>query len=428
MLNVLKCARPRRRFAANNWKEWDKPWLFASIFLHCHDILLRLLPLVLQSEDGDQPDEHELREQADANHGVRRNDDDDEVMQKRQEQAQHKRSTRDLLARENVKDELFILTAALRPELRLMSVVLHENGSQWQWEQMRQQDRTGRREYIVQKFHRQHYLDPALLDLGTILADDAAWPQLSRTVRNASFIARCVLRCGAVLHELMGKSTKAFPYRLFELIDGNEDLAIEIAGLPACVVDPFTQEFRRQFPTAQALMSDAAQAILTALASAEECTTFSTERAHSVNLRRQLARASTHSAELAFLSVRHQRRAAVPWMDTWLQEQHEEAKHDDDRPKKVGRKRKRAQPKRRGGGGAWRAYQHVQSEGLRLNPRQLAEGYRRLTDEQRAFYTRLGEAGTRAHALGSRAFPAHHRHGQAVHVEVTTHVTKEPIY
>ena len=65
--------------------------------------------------------------------------------------------------------------------------------------------------------------------------------------------------------------------------------------------------------------------------------------------------------------------------------------------------------KRTGGGGPFRAFVHMEASGTKMDAdsmRDLGRRYRALSQEQRAFYQAIGEAGSSCHRAGLGAFAA----------------------
>ena len=371
---LLSLTRPRRKFAANNWLEWQKSWLFAGIFSSCHQLLFQLVPRVVEAESLKQPRgeaAEERRDNADF-------DDNNEMARRREEETQHRRSTLELVNNSSVKDELFIMFRALRAEMKLMASILAPSTPKWQMKEMMKLAGGEACTYAVLQCYEGVHFDKMLAEIGDLLSDDLHWNFVSRTEYNAALLWRHVLRAGATLHQLSVTTSQTFPYKAFKLLRQNPADAEELQALPGCVLDSFTAALRDRFATAESLLSDQFLCLLASIALRIDCSTFSTETKHSINLRQVLARAQTHAPEIELLGVRHQRCSSLPWMSALpnlARHPPSSAGNDGDehadRPKR-GRKRTRHKT-RRGGGGAWRAFQSIRSAGQRLNPVALAQ-------------------------------------------------------
>ena len=158
----------------------------------------------------------------------------------------------------------------------------------------------------------------------------------------------------------------------------------------------------RRFDTPAKLISEDCVQILSAMAALIQTSTYSTERLHSVNLRRSKTRVHARRMSAAEIAKKHASAAAPTWLLKHVLEPSQpkvagkrgrpcETKHDEqaqDQPV--------AKKKRPGAGGAFRAFMHVNARNQRLSRElcaDLAEQYRQLSPQQKDYYVRLGQAG-----------------------------------
>ena len=239
------------------------------------------------------------------------------------------------------------------------------------------------------------------------------------TENAASLIFAVYLRAAALACYELELPFAAYPYKLVKLLcphsddearqaQWEEDAAVFLT-CPPCCLDAFSAQFQSTFPTWISIQSLECQQMLEALFLEVDCTTYSTERAHSSNARRVRTRTSTHQLTLAQTALCQAE--AVPHAChrfQSLQQGH------------TGHKRKRAfvadhnveedeeACKSKGYGGAWRAFLHCRAQGPgRKSFSTLAENYRELSPESHRHYEELGKEATvlrRNYGL-SRAFP-----------------------
>ena len=129
-----------------------------------------------------------------------------------------------------------------------------------------------------------------------------------------------------------------------------------------------------------------------------EGTTFTTERLHSKNGRRTLARRMTHQQDVAGLAAFHQSMAAPRWATDFI------TPSPADRAKPKAAVKKAA--KSRGGGGAWRAMVHAKrslpdESGHKPTFRELGVIYRSLSAEEQERYQDIGAKATKLRKLVS---------------------------
>ena len=244
----------------------------------------------------------------------------------------------------------------------------------------------------------------------------AEWPwkmslYLLRSAIHGFFPKLFHTRAGACTWQLIAVRVQQCPYLVFGLLHSAsaEAVAASLLDLPRCRLDSFTQALLAEYDSVQRLLSTELKELLGCIASMLQTCTYNTERMHSKNLRRARKRHSTNTADVKHIALAHMSRAALPCF-----RMPKTGKQD------VARKRKRGRPSsshtvgaeepprkaRRGGGGAWRAYQHHMGGGTRFTAssvRLLAQQYRALDLETKAFYRQLGRAGDPNHTALSRS-------------------------
>ena len=205
---------------------------------------------------------------------------------------------------------------------------------------------------------------------------------------------------------------------LLESGDAREQAIAEYLSAPSCLLDEFSQDFRRRHGTPESLRDDEARAELQLLFSTLIGNTFETERLHSKNLRQKRSRVMTHGADINDIGVNHTAWCA-PHMAESLCTQAFGRRQSARTCKKKGNSiaalesAKRVQKKvlRCGGGGAWRTFVHMESrqrssEALtqknELRPGRvlragLGRKYRQLTAAQRRRLNVLGRRATFMH-------------------------------
>ena len=273
-----------------------------------------------------------------------------------------------------------------------------------------------------------------------MLASPHMWDHLVRSELLACRLVQTILRMVSVVFQRCVVPTRTFPERMFQLAArtdgaGRAAMAEDIIAAPVCTKDELTLWFLELFPTVHQMLGVEATAFITSLMSVPDGHTYSTERAHSCNLRSTKLRVQTHRADLAWLAAPHQHSARAPWVGHVKPPKLQRL----DRPR--GRKRRRSQataavaeqgqrpgglevaaaerdcireadraeqgddrpeqPKRHGAGGAWRAYLH--STGQKASA-VAAGNYRRLSQEGRLFFEELGRQGTAAARAGVMGF------------------------
>ena len=339
-------------------------------------------------------------------------------------------------------DLLFVLMKSLAPEIDLMHATLQLASVKWSMKEMVKMQETGRRGYGLQTMSKESWFASFMTASMTMLRTPGTWDHLLHSEMLSHKMSLTVLRMTTVIYELCFLPSRLFPQRLYqlaELSEGRREIAAGIIDAAACTKDPFTLWFQGLYPTVEQMVSPEATALLTSLMSMSDGHTYSTERAHSRNLRHSKLRVQTHRVDLAWLSAPHQHAACAPWAPELHPQDNvlglgararrgakrkrrgvrqvvaggnvEIPEPDPDRDVVLGARAEEEaelqaggaprRVKRRGAGGAWRAFLH--GTGLQASP-EAAAAYRNLSEERMAFFSNLGQQGTAAARTGLMGF------------------------
>eukprot|EP00971_Amphidinium_carterae_P212144 4209867-Amphidinium_carterae.1 len=227
------------------------------------------------------------------------------------------------------------------------------------------------------------------------------------------------MRAGAVIHQLVHCRVKQYPYKLFQLLNRDNnivELAETILQTPTCMQDSFTAHVLKKYNTSHKLAGEEAFVFLELVARKSMCTTYTTERLHSRNFRRAKSRTMTQKIDLNDLALPHLAHAGPHFSHEILHKQSKDKEQNNQKAsKKYGRPCKRKAPectddgagvaepptRKRGGGGAWRAFQQLQLQGQKFTGpivKELSEKYKHLSDEEKLHYKEVGRAGWSTYA------------------------------
>ena len=216
-------------------------------------------------------------------------------------------------------DKLYVLLTALRPQMRLMAKAIDITGSRSEVHRLHTAATTGERRFRIEEFYNGSdpgkWLHNYQSELWGLLSSQEAWSLCIQDEASASNIVRLCLKASAVAYELIHWRCKAFPIRLFKILD-DRGAAEEIIGVfnsSTCLLDDFSLAHISAFPSASALCSQESIQILSAVAGQFQGSIYSTESLHSRNARRAKHRL-THHLSLRHLAMWHQVRAQPAWM------------------------------------------------------------------------------------------------------------------
>ena len=232
-------------------------------------------------------------------------------------------------------------------------------------------------------------------------------PPSSCTVATRALAFRCLARMGCAHEKLLGSRHKGCPYKTFLLLL-DPGKAAEVAGMPDCLVDPWTSALRKEYP---GLVGEEVQQILYTLASLVRVDISHVESRHA-SVRRMLTGRSvqTHPLSLQDLSAQ------------WVFQQHRTRRSRLGGPKvpagqqvppgpagkraaarkgvKKREKQGKTKAKRTGRGGPWRAWMRLRTRGQpfrSIDHAGEAAAYRAAATANTEAYqaaVRLGRVGT----------------------------------
>ncbi|CAE7245881.1 unnamed protein product, partial [Symbiodinium sp. CCMP2456] len=229
-------------------------------------------------------------------------------------------------------------------------------------------------------------------------------------------------RCGSSHYQLLERFR--YPTQLFAALLGSSTLH----DAPECMLDELSYKFRKKY-TRSELLKPEAQACLHGIATMWDLDICAIEARHA-SIRRfvNLFSNQTTGPDLPFVSAKfvlqQQSLQNLAFASSQMQQQSRVGRKARARKKTkktvpVAKDRPR-KPKRRQPGGAWNAFQHVRSMGVRCNKeigRRLSLEYKSLSDADASYFRELGRAAKIAGISGFRPFPQAQRvRSQAVAV------------
>ena len=246
---------------------------------------------------------------------------------------------------------LVITLICLRPLHRLMTDFLHLFSERWEKKQKQtamDPTSTGRSFRVVELYNG--------VQLGTffrgvrdrLLQPQAGLPMMAFTRSVQCLMFRILSRSACAAQQLLHDVHRACPFRLFAGLQGEVE---DVLNVEECMQCDLTRELLRKFPTADALRSPGAQAVLAALAEHMGHDVLSVERKHASNRRVVVMRsAQTWPLDFAMLSAQWVNRQQGLQRASFLQHAHG--------PERKKRGRVMKPRKKKLAGGAWRAYIH----------------------------------------------------------------------
>ena len=224
------------------------------------------------------------------------------------------------------------------------------------------------------------------------------WSMFTPSERMRSTLLRLTMRPSAVCFQLVLVRSQENPFALFKLLDPASDkdtLANQLLQTPPCTLDAFTKAFTHIFDTVDKVKGDDALEVLRLIAVQSRCSTYSTERLHSRNLRRAKSRAVTHHISVADLALPHLAYSGPTFLHDIVNEPVQD-RHSRKRTHPPGEDKPSNKKLRTGGGGAWRAFIHHRLGGRKLTGplvQALRDDYHTLTINEKRYYNELGMAG-----------------------------------
>ena len=417
-------------FARNSWADWRRNLLFIALGEAMHGLGTSTFLKAFAGAEQDGPDEeaeagallttwvteqpHVPETQAPSGSGL-----DDSYESLRKEKAACLRKAVAMFESRDWFEQLWFMVSSLEPQKHLMTTLLHWTSEAWDLEQMTHKLASQPRLIRCMELLCQIPQEQMFRDCLAILASQDVCSHLPETERRRSVLLRTCMTSPAYIWQLISTRFASFPWRLLFLLgDRTLQCAEELLSRRACLRDSFAEEFFRRFPTPQELIGDESWFLLHTLAAMMMTTTYSTERAHSRNAKRNRARQS-HKADVQYLALSHTAVAGLPFLRNEVAQQLLEkgpAKKKDAKDSRslgtdshvdVGepaQKRskhclKETDKKRSGhsgGGGPWRAYVHINSAGRRFSgadSQTLSQSYKSLSVEEKQYYSELGRLG-----------------------------------
>lgn len=197
-------------------------------------------------------------------------------------------------------------------------------------------------------------------------------PPMDQTVAARALAFKMLSRSGAAIEQLLASHHRKAPWKTFLLVDGDPDLIAEMRRLPDCMLDEWSKQFRKDYPT---LCCEEAQAVLRLLLVLIRADISNVECKHASLRRLVIARSiQTDPVSLDKLSAMwvfmqaakragrcsNRRRRGSPRKSV-AKARGRRSRRQFRREKKRGRPRQR-----RGFGGAWRAWVRIHCKGERL--------------------------------------------------------------
>ena len=404
--HILKLARGLKRsmFSRDNWSDWPAQLRFFGFFGSMHAMLrgpfLRALQPGREDAEGHINQNRALADRVE-NGAAGPVDNLDPVEVERTLRAQSLLKCCKWLETEWEKT-LWIMRLCLRPQVRLMQVILKQDSQQHLAASLCMQMDRGQRPHNILALHRGQDTWQMLRDSLRLLQSMELWAHLPQTEELYSHVIMSMTRAAAVVWQQIILRMAQFPYKLFRLLEGGtqqelQQVAADILATPRCQLDDFTESFLHSYNTVDLILSPESIEIVSAIASLIRGSTFSTERLHSCNRRRAFGRVQTTTLDAQTLALPHSGQAIPKWMTV---KKKQKCKRTLGRPPKRprdGAQADQAEPnKRRGGGGPWRAFLHMKASGRQLTPdvvAALSAEYANLSEEEYQPYLALGQAG-----------------------------------
>ena len=184
---------------------------------------------------------------------------------------------------------VFMLKTTLEPQRALMHGLLHSISQEWEHEQLHSHIMDKAKEFRIVNVHQGSLLHNFFVDSMDTLRSKELWGQFHESEIFRTKLLQQTMRPGAVGYQLVFLRTRGFPYKVFSLLEGGENLeakALDILRTPACMLDSWSRSFLAEHSSVGELTGPRAKAELIVIADVFLGTTFTTERLHSKNLRR----------------------------------------------------------------------------------------------------------------------------------------------
>ena len=184
--------------------------------------------------------------------------------------------------------------------------------------------RTGQPETRVNLMRQGEWWRQAKESSAAILKDGSWWDILEKSEASANVLFKLCGKVQGAIHHLLTCRYASYPYRLIDILSPDpfiRDTAIaELMTAKLCMMDLFTKDFRNTYHTAAMINTPQCRTELHLILSSLWCTTFSTERVHSTNLRRLKARRQSQAMSLEDIAITHMGVASSPVPSHCIQE------------------------------------------------------------------------------------------------------------
>ena len=220
-------------------------------------------------------------------------------------------------------DSLYVLNRCLSPQQELIHRMLKGNGPQFDLSEFGKaldgEAQSWRILELARSAESGGLLHTFLSRIAEQLTDASIWQNMcSHTFESASDILRYSLRAAATGFQLLIARVRAFPLRLFLLLDATRNREEEAAKILSvfrdtpCLLDPFSVTHVTRHDTVDKLVSQESLLGLSAVATVFIGNIYNTETLHSKNYKRS-RRPNTHAMSASSLAMWRQVSASPQW-------------------------------------------------------------------------------------------------------------------
>ena len=293
--------------------------------------------------------------------------------------------------------DILLLRLPLDAERALMYSLLHETSKEWERQQLCHFQRFGTRQFRVLNAHDGVHFTAFFRATWETFVCRKRWQIFDETEEFRSKLLVLCMRASSLCYQLLWVRTRGFPWRLLALLrplppPELEQIASEVLRCPPCLHDYWTTSVLKRFGTIAALVSTECRHFLFLVARKVMCTTYTTERLHSRNLKTSRGRL-THRASVSHLALSHMGES-LPSDVVVSKELRDRAGPE---PQKQDQKVAGVRKKVKRGGGAYRAFLSQHASGKQLSKdliKELTGQYRSLTEEAKSRYKEIGRRGS----------------------------------
>ena len=306
-------------------------------------------------------------------------------------------------------DDINIARIALKPQEKYLLNQLKMSSARWERKQQDDFIKKGKRQFQVSRAYNGDDDFEFLKAATANVFNDSAWRLIhGRDEVTQLKVFRMGVRAGAVGYQLLRVRHRRGPFDVIASCDDEEE-AKRVAAKPICTLCGYGENFTR-FYGADWPGDPHAYHEQKCMQLFVETDSVSCERSHSWYHRRCAFNTWTHMPMLWEVSARWFANYVMPGnilstMDS--NTENGEGKTNTCRKKRFDASKQAKPAQRRGGGGAWRAFLSIESAGARVDGLWVTEmslRYKRLTDDQRAYYNEMGVLATQQHGRGEKTF------------------------